>query len=278
MQITDISWCTYSWNPVTGCTPCGPECENCYAERFMRRQAKRDDAPAYMSEKAWARENEHEVVTCHSDRLDQPLEYTYPEGAGKVFVVSFGDLFHRCVSDSFIQSVVETARECPAQEFVFLTKRPGRAAQIEIDWPANAIVGTSVGSGPGGEEPDTTHRIDQLRGVDARRWISFEPLIEPVGDIDLSGIDWVVIGGETGPADERREMEHAWAKHVFEQARAADIPVYYKQDSGAKPGENPYLSIQDPETGVFKQRQIREHPAVPEMTQRARQKKSAGKS
>jgi len=118
-------------------------------------------------------------------------------------------------------------------DLLFLTKRPERAAALGLDWPDNAWVGTSVGSGPGGEFPDTSHRTDALRDVDARmRWVSFDPLIEPVGGLlgphpDLSGIDWVVVGCESEPdASTRREMDEQWARAIHQAAREQDIPFY----------------------------------------------------
>lgn len=269
MQQTAISWADYVWNPVVGCSKHGPECENCWAERFARRQERREDSPDYLSPAAWTQENAEHVVTTLSDRLDEPVEYTYPDGPGVVYVVSMGDLFHREVSDWFIREVVDRAREVDKQQFAFLTKRPERAASIDIDWPPNAIVGTSVGSGPGGEYPDTTHRIDDLHDVDARRWISFEPLIEPVGSVDLSGIEWIVVGGETGPEADRRPMEAEWARDLYEQARSAGVAFHFKQDSGANPGTNPRLTVYD-DNGVPEQRLIRDRPPVPDRVQRAR--------
>lgn len=276
MQPTNISWCDYSWNPVTGCSHAGPECYNCWAEGFMQRQAGRDDAPGYMTDVEWSQENAPDVVTTHPDRLVEPHEFDYPDGPGKIFVVSMGDLFHRQVPREFIVHVLAVARAIPEQVFIFLTKRPGRAADLDLDWPPNAWVGTSVGTGPGGEFPDTTHRIDQLRDVDAPlRWVSFEPLIEPIGEVDLSGIDWAVVGGESAPDGVRREMEHEWAREVLEQCREQDVRYHFKQSSAATNETGTRLTVYREDFGIYEQRRIREFPEVPESVQRARQKIAA---
>lgn len=273
MQTTNISWTDYSWNPVTGCSRHGPECTNCWAEQFMRRQAARDDAPEYMSEQEWSQENAEDVVVTHEGRLDEPFEYGFPEGPGRIFTVSMGDLFHREVPESFIRRVVAVAHQLPEHEFIFLTKRPGRAADVDIDWPENALVGTSVGSGPGGEYPDTTHRIEQLRGVDARTWVSFEPLIEPIGEVDLEHIGWAVVGGENAPDENRREMEHEWARDLFRQCREQDVAFHFKQSSAATNESGTHLTVYNEEFGVYEQRRIREFPEVPEVTKRAREER-----
>jgi len=270
MQSTNISWCDYTWNPVTGCSHAGPECWNCWAAAFTKRQAARDDAPEYMSTKDWTQENAEEVVDVHPDRLDEPFDFGYSKGAGRVFVVSMGDLFHREVPTAFIRQVVAVARQLPEHEFIFLTKRPERAAELDVAWPDNALVGTSVGSGPGGEYPDTTHRIEMLRDVDARTWVSFEPLIEPVGEVALDHIDWAVVGGESASDEDRRDMEHAWAREILQQCREHDVPFHFKQSSASTNESGTLLSVKNEDYGVFEQREIREFPPVPDVTQEAR--------
>jgi protein gp37 len=271
MQPTNISWCDYSWSPVTGCSHAGPECWHCWAEQFTKRQAARDDAPEYMNELEWTQENAEEVVDTHPDRLDEPINYTFPKGPGRIFVVSMGDLFHRQVPGSFIRQVIAVARQLPEHEFIFLTKRPKRAAAVDVAWPENALVGTSVGSGPGGEFPDTTHRIESLRDVDARRWVSFEPLIEPIGEVDLTHLDWAVVGGENASDDVRRDMDHAWAREILEQCRRDGVPFHFKQSSAATNESGTRLTVKNEDYGIFEQRRIREYPPVPEVTKRARE-------
>lgn len=265
IQTTNISWATYSYNPTTGCSRIGPECDNCYAEAFSLRQGR--------TESEWSHENAEENVTQHPDRLQSPYEYHWPEGPGRVFVGSMTDMFHRLVDEAFIQDVLDACRDHPNQLWIWLTKRPSRAADFDLDWPENTILGTSVGTGPGGEYPDTTHRIDELQCADApARWVSFEPLIERVGPVNLEGIDWIVIGGESGSEEDRREMDHDWARELYEQARAYDIPVWFKQDSGPRPEMNPVLAVPETVGGVevVSQKRIREKPPLPEITVEAR--------
>ncbi len=272
MQTTNISWCDYSWNPVTGCSHAGPECWNCWAEGFMHRQANCTDAPDYMTTDEWTQENAGKVVTTHEDRLDEPFDYAFPNGPGRIFTVSMGDLFHREVPDAFIRRVMAVARQFPEHEFAFLTKRPHRAGELEVDWPENAIVGTSVGSGPGGDYPDTTHRIDQLRDVDARRWVSFEPLIEPIGDVDLTGINWAVVGGENASDSGRREMDHAWAREILDQCREQGVAFHFKQSSAATNESGTRLTVERQYGGetIYQQKKIREFPDTPDVVKQAR--------
>jgi len=269
MQTSDISWTDYSWNPITGCSKIGPECTNCYAETFSNRQAQRENPPEGATDRAWTHENADENVQLHPDRLDEPLEYNYPLGPGRVFVGSMTDMFHSESDPDHVQQALDRCAEVPECLWIWLTKRPHRAAEWPLDWPENTMLGVSVGSGPGGEYPNTTHRIEQLRDVDApQKWVSFEPLVDPVGEVALDHIDWVVVGGETGPAEVRREMEHEWAREILRQAREEDIPFHFKQSSGRYPHENPALSVL--RGGVTVQKKIREGPPLPKTVLEAR--------
>ena len=191
MQVTSISWCDYTWNPITGCSYAGPECTNCFAERLSLEHG--------WSDSQWLPGNADENVTVHPNRLDEPNEFDYPDGFGRIFVYSMSDLFHPLVDEAVIEKVVATAREYPEHVWIFLTKRPERAAALGLDWPDNAWVGTSVGSGPSGEFPDTSRRIDALRDIDA----TTEP-----------------------DASTRREMDEQWARAIHQAAREQDIPFY----------------------------------------------------
>ncbi|WP_135829986.1 DUF5131 family protein [Halorussus halobius] len=270
MQTTNISWAHYTWNPVTGCSHAGPECTNCWAETMEHRQAARDDPPEHVTGEDWTQPNAPSVVSCHDDRLHEPDTYTYPDGPGRVFVVSMGDLYHREVGPEFAQRVLDICSEHPEHVWISLTKRPENARDWNLDFPENVWLGTSVGSGPGGAFPDTTHRIDQLRDIDVEtRWVSFEPLIEPIGDVDLSGIDWAVVGGETGSKADRRKMEHAWAADLLEQCRDADVAYHFKQSSARYPERGTELAV-EVGPGIFEQREIREYPDLPEIVEQAR--------
>lgn len=264
MQTTNISWADYSWNPVTGCSHAGPECWNCYAETFSLRQGR--------TEKEWTVENAAENVTMHPDRVSEPDTYHYPLGPGRVFVGSMTDMFHSEVDPGYVQRVLDKCREHPECLWIFLTKRPHNAADWRLDWPENTLCGTSVGSGPGGRYPNTTHRIEQLRDIDAPQlWVSFEPLIEPIGDVALDHIDWAVIGGESGPDDDRRDMEHEWARDLLRQCREQDVAYFFKQSSGLRPESGARLTVENEEFGVYEQRRIREFPDLPETVLEARQ-------
>jgi len=176
------------------------------------------------------------------------------------------DLFHSEISDEYIQRVFATIRNCPEHVFQILTKRPGRAAHMAIDWPPNAWLGTSV------EDDRVVERIDLLREADAQlRFISFEPLIGPVGDVDLSGIDWAIVGGESGADDQRREMDHAWARAILQQCRAQDTLFFFKQSSARKPERGTKLTVEHNQHDHFVQREIREVPDLPAVTKRARE-------
>lgn len=275
MQPTDIAWCDYSWNPVTGCTRRGPECDNCWAETLMKRQSKREDAPEYMTDEDWLPQFAEEIVSIHPTRLTEPDTYHYPEGPGKVFVVSSGDLFHHLVPEWFQRLVIARARAHPECVWICLTKRPERAAALDVQWPENVWVGTSVGSGPGGVYPNTTHRIEQLRGVDAETlWVSAEPLIEPLGEVALDHVDWMVVGGESAEKGVRREMEHEWARDLLRQCREQDVAYFFKQSSGRYPETGTELTV-EVEVGdgvIYQQREIREFPPLPQVTIEARGK------
>lgn len=254
MQRSNIGWTDYTWNPVTGCSKVSPGCKNCWAERFSHRQG--------WTENDWTGANSPLVVEVHEERLNDPREYTFPDGPGRVAVALMGDLFHEEVPSDFIHSVMRVVSYHPHLEFQLLTKRPERAANLGFRWPDNAIIGTTV------EREEYADRIDALRDVDARQWVSFEPLIGLVGDVNLQGIDWVVVGGESAPVDERREMEHRWAEDILDQARYADVPFYFKQDSGPHAESSEVLTVHD--DGVPKQVRIKEFPPVPDMVREAR--------
>jgi len=272
MQTTDISWCDYSWNPQTGCSRAGPICYDpetdepkCYAEVFSRRQGRTD--------KPWTVENAAENVTMHWDRVNEPADYHWPEGPGRVFVGSMTDMFHSETDAEFVADVLDTCRAHPEQIWIWLTKRPHHAADMRLDWPENCWLGTSVGSA-GDEYPSTLHRIEQLRDVDvATKWVSFEPLLEriPMDAVPLDHIDWVVVGGETAPDEHRREMEHAWAREIYRACRVADVPFFFKQSSARHPESGARLTLKNEDWGVYEQRKIREYPELPAITKQARQ-------
>jgi len=214
MARTTIEWTECSWNPVTGCSKISAGCEHCYAERMAKRLCAMGQ-PRYRN---------GFKVTLHRDIVDLPLHWRTPRS---IFVNSMSDLFHEKVPDAFIASIIGTIRAADWHRFQLLTKRAARIAELDslLEWPENAMLGVTV------EHRDTVARIEALRSSSAaRKFISFEPLIGPVGKVNLRGIDWVIVGGESGPG--ARPMEEAWVLEIKRQADALDIPFFFKQWGG----------------------------------------------
>ncbi|WP_127804082.1 phage Gp37/Gp68 family protein [Hydrogenophaga sp. NH-16] len=212
MAESSIEWTQHTWNPVTGCTKVSPGCKHCYAETMARRlQAM--GASGY---------EQGFKLTLHPDRLQQPLQRKYPT---TYFVNSMSDLFHEEVPDSFIESVLATCSAAHQHTFQILTKRAERLPVFfrKRHCPANVVLGVSVEDKKYG-----LPRIDYLRKVKAKtRFLSIEPLLEDLGPINLDGIHWVIVGGESGPG--ARPMSPAWAQNVRDQAAAAGVPFFFKQ-------------------------------------------------
>jgi len=213
-QGSTIEWTESTWNPVTGCSKISPGCMNCYAERMaMRLQAM--GQPNY--ERGFK-------VTLQEHMLELPLGWKKPQ---TVFVNSMSDLFHKEVPDAFIRRVFDVMSRASWHTFQVLTKRAERLQSLgpDLEWPDNVWAGVSV------ETRKYMERIDCLRKVPARvRFISFEPLLEHLGGIDLTAIDWVIVGGESGPG--ARPMEPSWVVEIREQCLAAGVPFFFKQWGG----------------------------------------------
>lgn len=207
MMATAIEWTDETWNPVTGCVKISPGCKNCYAEAI---------------EKRWGRSFSPAV---HPNRIDKPRHWRKPR---RVFVNSMSDLFGEFVPQSVLEQVFSTMRGCPQHSFQILTKRAERMAQWtpRLPWLAGARhiwLGVSVEDRKYG-----VPRIDHLRAANAAmRFLSVEPLLENLGELDLSGIDWVIIGGESGP--HARPFDPEWAKSLIIQCRRAGVPCFMKQ-------------------------------------------------
>lgn len=253
MNDSNIAWTDCTWNPVHGCSKVSAGCDHCYAERISRQYGH--------TEHEWTNEHAEENVTVRPDKLEEPYELADPS---RIFVNSMSDLFHSKVPESFIRDVFGVMRNCPEHVFQILTKRPGRAADLSLEWPENVWIGTSV------EDERVVPRIDMLRDVDAdTRFISFEPLIAPVGGVDLSGIAWAIVGGESGP--DHREMEHSWARDIYRQCREQNVAFFFKQSSGPRPETGTALTVKNERFGVYEQREIRELPDMPRSTVEARE-------
>lgn len=208
-----IEWTDATWNPVTGCTKVSPGCKFCYAERFAERFRGVEGHPYEQGFdlKIWP------------ERLDQPSKWKEPR---RIFVNSMSDLFHPKVSARYISKVFDAMVAAPQHQYQVLTKRPERAAQLASDlpWPNQVWMGTSV------ENQDYVSRIDELRKIPAQvRFLSCEPLLGPL-EMDLTGIHWVIVGGESGPG--ARPMKPEWVRSIRKQCRAADVPFFFKQWGG----------------------------------------------
>ena len=213
-QNSTIEWTQSTWNPVTGCSKISPGCKNCYAERMALRL------------KAMGQSNYRNGfrVTTHSHVLQTPLRWKQPR---TIFVNSMSDLFHKKVHFDFISEVFDVMCRTTRHEFQILTKRSQRLLQLSSDllWPANVCMGVSV------ENSDYVWRIDHLRQVPARiRFLSLEPLLAPVPNLELRGIDWVIVGGESGPGS--RPMLAEWVTDIRDQCLAAKVPFFFKQWGG----------------------------------------------
>jgi protein gp37 len=210
-----IEWTEQTWNPTVGCTKVSPGCKNCYAETMARR-LRAMGTPGY--------ENGFRL-TLMPDRLDEPLRRRKPT---VYFVNSMSDVFHPKVPFEFVDQIFETIEQSPQHTYQMLTKRADRMAAYFRTRrpPANAWLGVSVENRRHG-----VPRIDFLRQVPAKvRFLSVEPLLERLGPIDLTGIHWVIVGGESGP--KARPMKLEWLTDIQDQCTRADVAFFFKQWGG----------------------------------------------
>jgi protein gp37 len=213
---SSIEWTKSTWNPVTGCTKISPGCKHCYAERMARRLQSMKH-PNYV---------DGFKVAIHAQLLNLPLEWKKPR---TIFVNSMSDLFHEDVPLLFILDVFDVMRQASWHDFQILTKRSARLLELspELEWPQNVWMGVSV------ENPDYMFRIDHLRSTGASvKFLSLEPLLGPLPNLDLSGIDWVIVGGESGPM--ARPIDKAWVVDIRDQCQQAAVPFFFKQWGGVK--------------------------------------------
>jgi protein gp37 len=211
MRTTKIEWTDRTWNPVTGCTKISPGCAHCYAEVMTRRLKA-------MGMKKYANGFD---VTLHEECLGEPLAWKQPH---TIFVCSMSDLFHKEVPFEFVDKVMNTIRHTPQHRYQLLTKRAERMAEYFLthDVPENVWLGVTV------EAQSSKSRIDCLRVLDAPiRFLSCEPLIEDLGELDLSNINWVIVGGESGL--HARPMKREWIDSIWEQAEAQGCVFFFKQ-------------------------------------------------
>jgi protein gp37 len=209
-----IEWTESTWNPVTGCNKISPGCKHCYAERMAERLQAMGQ-PNY---------KDGFKLTLQLKMLELPLQWKKPQ---TVFVNSMSDLFHQDVPLEFLQRVFDVMRRAHWHRFQVLTKRSDRLAELspEIDWPENVWMGVSV------ENANYTSRIDDLRTTGAVvKFLSLEPLLGPLPKLKLKGIDWVIVGGESGPC--ARPMAPEWATDIRDQCAKAGVAFFFKQWGG----------------------------------------------
>ncbi len=213
-QTSTIEWTEATWNPVTGCTKVSPGCAHCYAERMAKR----------LKAMGQQRYRNGFKLTLHPDALEAPLRWKRPR---MVFVNSMSDLFHKDVPAEFIAKCFAVMEKATHHTFQVLTKRPGRAVELarQLPWPDNVWMGTSV------ENADYTWRIELLTQIPAAiRFLSLEPLLGPIPRLPLTGIDWVIVGGESGP--HARAMDAKWVFQIRDRCLKHGVPFFFKQWGG----------------------------------------------
>lgn len=231
--MTTIEWTEQTWNPTTGCDRISPGCDHCYALTMAKRlkgmeQARGTTRPKYQNDGDPRTSGPGFGLTVHPDTLTEPLRWTKPR---RVFVNSMSDLFHARVPAAFITQVWRTMHATPQHTYQVLTKRPERLARVLAKVHAdlglteplpNCWLGTSI------ESDEYTRRADALRQAPAAvRFISAEPLLGPLSSLDLTGIDWLILGGESGPG--ARLLEPQWIRDLIDDARTAGAAPFVKQ-------------------------------------------------
>src|SRR2546428_11677440 len=208
-ESSTIEWTNSTWNPVTGCTKVSQGCKHCYAERFAERFR---GVPGHPYEQGFD-------LRLWPDRLSLPLEWARPK---RIFVNSMSDLYHEGVPVSFIRAVFDTMVQARWHTFQILTKRARRLRELgpSLAWRPNIWQGVSI------ENMDVAHRADDLRQVPADlRFLSLEPLLGPLDELDLTGIHWVIVGGESGPA--ARPMKKQWVISLRNKCRSEAVPLFF---------------------------------------------------
>jgi protein gp37 len=221
-----IEWTTATWNPTTGCDRISPGCDNCYALALARR-LKAMGQPKYQNDGDPRTSGPGFAVTVHPHTLSIPRSWRQPR---LVFVDSMSDLFHARVPRAFVREVFEVMADTPQHTYQVLTKRSRRLRRMahELIWPPNVWIGVSV------EAADQLYRIEDLRAVPAAvRFLSCEPLLATLGDPDLKGVDWVIAGGESGPA--YRPVAVEWVSQLRDACHQQSVPFFFKQWGGLTP-------------------------------------------
>ncbi len=215
-----IEWTEATWNPVTGCTKISEGCKNCYAERFALR-LKAMGVPAYKN---------GFKVTLHPETLETPSRW---KKSRMVFVNSMSDLFHEDIPESYILQVFQIMNRAYWHTFQILTKRTNRLKSLskKVRWTSNIWMGVTV------ESQEYTFRIDDLKSTGAKtKFLSLEPLLGPIPHLELSDIDWVIVGGESGP--NARPIKIEWVTDIKKQCETNNIPFFFKQWGGVNKKKN----------------------------------------
>ncbi len=218
---TQIEWTDATWNPVTGCTKITRGCDHCYAERFSERFR---GVPGHPFEHGFD-------LKLRPERVAQPLHWRQPR---RIFVNSMSDLFHKEIPRDFISRVFDTMERAHWHTYQVLTKRSSLMARFLRDRYGDGLAPPHIWLGVSIEDEKGTARLRHLRAAPAAvKFVSFEPLLGPVGVVDLSGIHWAIVGGESGPRS--RPMDEAWAIEIRDQCRAAKVAFFFKQWGGLRP-------------------------------------------
>lgn len=241
-----IEWTEVTWNPLTGCTKISPGCKNCYAERMSKRLQAMGQ-PNYVN---------GFQLTLQRQALELPLRWKKPQ---RIFVNSMSDLFHKDVPEEFIRDVFDVMRRADWHQFQVLTKRAERVEELSdvLPWPPHIWQGVSV------ENADYTFRVDHLRRTGAQiKFLSVEPLLGPIDELDLTGIDWVIVGGESGPGS--RPMRYEWVKRLREICKDAGVPMFFKQTGEKLAREQGYKSRKGCDDSEWpKTWRVRQFPSLP---------------
>ena len=211
---SSIEWTSSTWNPVTGCDAISPGCDHCYAERMAKR----------LKAMGVAKYSQGFKPRMHKKVLNAPLKWKKGQ---IIFVNSMSDLFHDKISEDFIEAVFDVMKRADQHLFQVLTKRPKRLLRLapKLPWPDNVWMGTTV------ESKDYRWRIKDLRKVPAKvRFLSLEPLIGPLGTLDLTDIHWAIVGGESGPG--ARPMDVNWVRDIRKQCAEQGTEFFFKQWGG----------------------------------------------
>jgi protein gp37 len=220
-QATEIEWTDATWNPVTGCTKIGAGCDNCYAARFAERWR---GIPSHPYEQGFD-------LRLWPNRVDQPIQWRKPR---LIFVNSMSDLFHKNVPRAFIDTIFDTMEQADQHIYQVLTKRSSLMSRYVNQRYRDNLAPSHIWLGVSIEDSAHVGRLNHLKRANAAiRFISFEPLLGPIGKLDLNGVAWAIVGGESGP--NARAMNPDWARELRDQCNDQGVAFFFKQWGGPRP-------------------------------------------